>query len=133
MRFCLCAGRVLALSEQSIVGLCGDACVGACCAEEPDSPVLRRPVPDLAHMWLAAPDSAYEGERLLVEIVLADGQGRRLSGIQSVRLRPSEERSAYNERVHIENGRGSTASTGLRPMRQVCILRVAPCWKTARI
>jgi len=70
-------------------------------------------VPALAHMWLAAPDTVYEGRTFLVEIVLADGQGRPLAGTQSVRLRPSEERmDLANERVQIENGRGSTRVLG---------------------
>ena len=48
-----------------------------------------------------------------MEIVLADGQGRPLAGTQSVRLRPSEERmDLANERVQIENGRGSTRVLG---------------------
>ena len=58
-------------------------------------------------MWLAAPDSAYEGERLLVEITLADRQGRRLVGIQYVRLRSNERGVSIDERVSVENGRGS--------------------------
>jgi hypothetical protein len=70
-------------------------------------------VPALAHMWLAAPDTVYEGRTFLVEIVLADGQGRPLAGTQSVRLRPSGERMHLaNERVQIENGRGSTRVLG---------------------
>ena len=77
-------------------------------------------VPALAHMWLAAPDTVYEGSTFLVEIVLADGQGRSLAGTQSVRLRLGEERMHLanermhlaNERVQIENGRGSTRVLG---------------------
>ena len=70
-------------------------------------------VPALAHMWLAAPDTVYEGSTFLVEIVLADGQGRSLAGTQSVRLRLGEERMHLaNERVQIENGRGSTRILG---------------------
>ena len=57
-------------------------------------------------MWLVAPDTVYEGSTFLVEIVLADGQGRPLAGTQSVRLRPSE------ERMQVENGRGSTRVLG---------------------
>ena len=70
-------------------------------------------VPALAHMWLAAPDTVYEGSTFLVEIVLADGQGRPLAGTQSVRLLPSEERMHLaNERVQVENGWGSTRVLG---------------------
>ena len=39
--------------------------------------------------------------------MLADGQGRRLAGIQSVRLRSSERGVRTDERVSVENGRGS--------------------------
>ena len=69
--------------------------------------------------------------RLRVEIVLADGQGRPLSGTQSVRLRPSEERMHLaNERVQIENGRGTRvlgASAGERDLYIAgrCTLRTA--------
>ena len=97
--------RVLIFLSSLLLACAGSPPTSA--PKTPDSPVLVVRVPGLAHMWLAAPDSAYGGERLLVEIMLADGQGRRLAGIQSVRLRSNERGVRIDERVSVENGRGS--------------------------
>ena len=97
--------RVLIFLSSLLLACAGSPPTSA--PKTPDSPVLVVPVPGLAHIWLAAPDSAYEGERLLVEIMLADRQGRRLVGIQSVRLRSNERGVRIDERVSVENRRGS--------------------------
>lgn len=97
--------RVLILLSGVLLACAGSPPSSAPKTPDPPVPVVR--VPTLAHMWLAAPDSVYEEEKFLVEILLTDDQGRRLVGIQPVQLRSSERGVRIaEERVQVENGRG---------------------------
>ena len=70
-------------------------------------------VPALAHLCLTAPHTVFEGEIFLVEIALADGQGRPLAVTHSVQLRSSGRRVHLSDQhVRIENGRGRAPVQG---------------------